>query len=294
MNFFGILSSLIYGITYGLILSLMAAGLSLIYGVMKNVNTSHGAFYMLGGFFAYLGYVFFKSFIWSLIFAVLGTFFVGMGVLPLVIPKRYWTTLNADEQNTVMIIFLALATFFEYLVLILFGGGSVQIPSLFYGNINIFSVYLTKQILFASLVSIGIYILLYIFLKYTSTGIMLRAFSQNKELSEACGINGERIALLAFGLGVALAGLTGAFFGSIFSINSASGWEELVESFVIVTFGGIGSIFGSLVGGLIFGTVYSFLLLYYPQYAFEGVLLVIFIILLLKPTGLLGGQVERV
>lgn len=291
----GLISSIFGGITYGLILSLMAAGLSLIYGIMKNVNTSHGAFYLIGGFLAYLFYALHLPPIINFILVVLSAFFIGIGALYLVIPKKLWVTLDPDEQNIVMIAFLALATVTEYIVLLIFGGASVSIPSIFYGNVKILgNVYLTAQVTFSSYLSLAVFILLYLFLYKSKFGKGIRAYSQNRELALAVGINEFTIVIFTFGLGVSLAALSGSLLGSIFSINSASGWDELVIAFVIVTFGGIGNVFGSLIGGLVYGLVYSIVLYYYPSYAFVAVLLIIYLILLIKPSGILGKVYERV
>ncbi|MEM3657864.1 MAG: hypothetical protein QXQ66_05520, partial [Candidatus Hadarchaeum sp.] len=95
-------------------------------------------------------------------------------------------------------------------------------------------------------------------------------------------------------IGCTLASASGALLASVFSVNSAAGWSVLPLAFVIVTLGGIGNIFGSLIGGLIFGLVYSVGLFFIQAYAIVIVLLVMYCILLIKPTGLLGGLVERV
>jgi len=293
---YGLISSLIGGVTYGLIISLMAAGLSLIYGVMSNVNTSHGMFYMLGGFLAFLAsfYLHLPPF-FSLLFTCLASFVIGIGVILLIVPSSLRVTTDPDSQNQVMILLLALATATEYVVLLVFGGSSVAVPSMIYGTLTFANgVYITYQTLLASLISVVSYLLLYVFLKFTKVGLGIRAFAQNKDLARAIGIEGERLSLIVFGIGVLLAALSGALLASIFSVNSASGWNELVISFVIVTLGGIGSIFGSLLGGLIYGIAYSIALYYYPSYAFIIVLILIYLVLIIKPTGLLGEIIERV
>jgi branched-chain amino acid transport system permease protein len=291
-----LISSLFAGIAYGLTLSLIAAGLSLIYGVMKIVNTSHGAFYILGGFFCFSFISFFHLPLFvSILLTATVTFVIAAGVVYYVLPANLRVTVDPDGQNTVMITFMALATIVEYLLLFTFGGSSVAVPSILPGSIEIFpGVFIVNQLLLVSIVSLFIYLALYLFLKYTRLGRGIYAFAQNKELAEALGLSGGFLACVTFGIGCTFASTSGALLASVFSINSSAGWSVLPLAFVIVTLGGIGNIFGSLAGGLIFGIVYSVGLFFIQAYSIVMVLLVMYGILLIKPTGLLGGLVERV
>jgi branched-chain amino acid transport system permease protein len=291
----GIYLSLISGISYGLIISLLAGGLSLIYGVMNNVNTSHGAFYMLGGFLTFFAVSSLHlPIVLSITFAFAAAFGLGLICLYGLIPKRMWVSKDPDSQNIVMILFLALAQVLQRGVFILYGGGSVAVPSIQFGSLALpGDIFISYQTVIAIAISILCYVALIIFLRNSKIGKAIRAFSQDRELAEAMGVRVGTIALMTFGLGVSLAALCGALLSSIYSVNAATGWNELVIAFVIVTFGGIGSISGSFLGGLVYGIVYSITQYYLPAYSFVIALVLIYIILITKPTGILGEIIER-
>lgn len=251
---------------------------------------------MLGGFVAFVisAYLKLPPAVTLVLTAVI-MFMIGAGVLGLMIPAKLRITTKPDDQNYVMIMMLAFATFAEYLILELFGGGAVAAPSILNGATLIVSnVYLTNQVILAAGISLSAYLILFIFLKFTKTGKGIRAFTQNGEVARSIGIDGQKLAFIVYGIGVMMAAVSGALLASIYSVDSATGWNELVIAFVIVTFGGIGSVSGSLIGGLIYGIVYSIMLYYYPTYALVAVLVMIYALLVIKPTGLRGKIVERV
>jgi branched-chain amino acid transport system permease protein len=292
---FGLYLSLISGVSYGLIISLLAGGLSLIYGVMNNVNTSHGAFYMVGGFLTFFAVSnLHLPIVVGILFAFVAAFVLGIFVLFVLIPKRMWVSSNPDSQNTVMILFLALAYVLQYGIFMVYGGGSIAVPMIIFGNILApGGVYIPYQTIIAIAISLLCYVGLFLFLRDTKIGKAIRAFSQDRELAEAMGVRVTTIALMSFGLGVSLAALSGSLLSSIYSITAATGWTELMIAFVIVTFGGIGSIGGSFIGGLVFGIVYAITQYFLPAYSFVIALILIYIVLVSKPTGIFGEIIER-
>ena len=292
---FGLYLSLISGVSYGLIISLLAGGLSLIYGVMNNVNTSHGAFYMLGGFLTFFAVSSLHlPIVLSIMFAVAAAFALGLFFLYVLIPKKMWVSSNPDAQNLVMITFLALAQVLQNGAFIVYGGGSVAVPRIFFGYVIApGGVYIGDQTVIAIAISLLCYVGLFLFLRDTKIGKAIRAFSQDRELAEAMGVKVSTIALLSFGLGVSLAALSGSLLSSIYSITASTGWNELVIAFVIVTFGGIGSISGSFLGGLVYGIIFAVTQYFLPAYSFAIALVLIYIVLVNKPTGILGEIIER-
>jgi branched-chain amino acid transport system permease protein len=294
-SLFGLYLSLISGISYGLIISLLAGGLSLIYGVMNNVNTSHGAYYMMGGFLTFFAVSSLHlPIVVSIMFAFAAAFAIGLVFLYVLIPKKMWVSSNPDAQNTVMIFFLALAQVLQQGAFIVYGGGSIAVPAIYFGNIIApGGVFIADQTVIAIAISLLCYLGLFLFLRDTKIGKAIRAFSQDRELAEAMGVQVSTIALMTFGLGVSLAALSGSLNSSIYSITAATGWDELVIAFVIVTFGGIGSISGSFLGGLVYGIVYAITQYYLPAYSFVIALVLIYIVLVNKPTGILGEIIER-
>ena len=281
--------------TYGVIISLLAVGLSLIYGVMGTVNTSHGAFYMVGGALAFASSSLLKlPAVFSIVLSVMGVFALGVAAMTIFIPRRMWVTSESNEQSAVMIMFAALAIIIQQVVSILYGGSTFVVRSLLSGYIQLpGNLYVTNNVLLAVIITLAVYSTLYLFLRHTMLGMGMRAYAQDKESAESLGINGRTISLITFATGVAMAALAGCLLAAIYSINSGTGWDELITAFVIVTFGGIGSIMGSLLGGLIYGIIYSVMQYFYPELSFVLVLLIIYIVVIIKPTGLLGQVVER-
>ncbi len=291
----GLYVSLVSGLIYGIILSLLASGLSLIYGVMNSINTAHGAFYMLGGFLAFLGSSTLRlSPALAILFAFVAALLLGMVTLTVGVRRSIWVTNQPSEQNVVLMELLAIAFIAEEAVFLLFGGSSVSIPSITFGNFLLpGDIYISYQETIAVGICIASYVGLYLFLFHTRIGRAIRAFAEDRELAEGLGVNVTMIALLTYGIGVALAALTGSLLGSIYSVTSESGWNELVIAFVIVTFGGIGSLEGTVIAGLIYGVVYSILEYNYPSLSFVLTLLFIYVILVIRPKGILGVVVER-
>jgi branched-chain amino acid transport system permease protein len=262
---------------------------------MNNVNTSHGAFYMLGGFLTFFAISSLHlPIVVSIMFAFAAAFAAGLTFLYVLVPKRMWVSSNPDAQNTVMILFLALAQVLQNGVFIVYGGGSIAVPSITFGSIIApGGIFIADQTVIAIAISLLCYGGLFLFLRDTKVGKAIRAFSQDRELAEAMGVKVSTIALMSFGLGVSLAALSGSLLSSIYSITAATGWDELVIAFVIVTFGGIGSISGSFLGGLVYGIVYAITQYYLPAYSFVIALVLIYIVLVNKPTGILGEIIER-
>jgi len=288
-----IFSLALSGLEYGLILGLMAAGLSLIYGVMGNVNTAHGTFYMLGGFLLFLFSVALGLPVPAAIsVAVIASFALGMAVI-FVLPANLRIAASADDANLIMIAMLMLAIAVEYLLDMLTGGTTLPVPSLAVGAIVISHVAFTYQGIIAAVISAAVYAALAAFLRCSRIGKAIRAYAQNRELAEALGVEGSRVVALAFGIGVALAALSGVLLTPIYGVNSSSGWDMLVIAFVIVTLGGLGSLYGSLMGGVIYGIGYSLLSYYVPNYTYIILLAVIYVIIILKPTGIMGEIVEK-
>lgn len=292
---YGIYASLVSGISYGLIISLLAAGLSIIYGVMGTVNIAHGAFYMLGGLVAFLGSSFLHlNPIFSIVISVIAIFALGMLLLPALAPSRMWVTSNNEEQSAMMILLAGAAIIIQQVSFLFYGTYTFAVPSIIAGSILLpDSVYISNQVAIAMVISLCSYLVIFLFLRRTKLGLGIRAYSQNKEVAESLGVAGAKVSLLTFSIGVTLAALAGALLASIYSFNTGTGWDELITAFVIVTFGGIGSLAGSLVASLIYGIIYSILQFYYPSLSFVIVILVIYLLILVRPTGLFGRIVER-
>lgn len=293
---YGLYSSLITGLSYGLVLSLLAAGFSLVFGVMGNLNMAHGTFYMFGAFGAYaISTHFGLSPAISVAASIAIVFLISMATLAGAVPRKMWVTSIPNEQALVMILLLAFTTVAAQIVFFMFGGAPVNTPRVVVTYISLpYNLYLDGELVVSMCFAIASYIILGLFLGFTKWGKAIRAYSQDKESAEAIGINGKRMSLLVFGIGGALAAVSGSLLSSIYAVDSTTGLAELLIAFIIVMLGGIGSISGSIVGGLIYGVAYQALQFFYSQYTFIILFLLIYVVIIVRPTGLFGQAISRV
>lgn len=280
------IDSIISGILLGLVYGLAAIGLNLIWGVMKVINLSHGAFIALGMFTAYFLFAFgLNPYLGIPIIFALGVL-LGIAVYFVALHR----IIDAPELSTLLSTFsislfiIGLGTFvwttIPYAI-------DVHVGSISIGNITILG---TKVI--AGIVSIILTILLYVFLYRTKTGKAVRAVSMNRVAAELMGINTTKILALSFGIGIALAMTAGALIATIFPFTILSGGVYELKSFVICVLGGLGSPIGALVGGLILGIIENVVTLQISTGLVPFIEFTILVaVLLIKPSGLLGGEV---
>jgi branched-chain amino acid transport system permease protein len=275
------------GIMLGLNYALIALGLSLIFGIMGIVNFAHGEMYMLGGYVAYfligqLGLNFFLTLIAAIIL---------IGFLGLLLEKLLFRPLmtRPKEALTSMIAAVGLAWVLQMLAVICFGELDRNVPSTFKGIIHMGGVVITKERLATIIVGVCFIILLNLFLLRTKTGQAIRAVAQDKEAAALQGVQVGRISALSFGIGCAIAGTAGALMAPIFSINPFLGGEVILKAFLVVILGGMGSIPGAMLGGLVLGLIESFGSLFFTVPTVSVITFILIIILLIvKPQGLLG------
>jgi branched-chain amino acid transport system permease protein/branched-chain amino acid transport system substrate-binding protein len=278
--------SIISGILLGLVYGLAAIGLSLIWGVMKVINLSHGAFIALGMFTAYFLFAFgLNPYLGVPVVFALGlllgmiTYFVA---LHRVIDAPELSTLLSTFSVSPFIIGLGtfLWTTIPYAI-------DIQLGAITIGNVTILG---TKVV--TGIISVILTALLYVFLYRTKVGKAVRAVSMNRTAAELMGINTTRILALSFGIGIALAMTAGALIATIFPFTILSGGVYELKSFVICVLGGLGSPLGALVGGLVLGIIENVVTLHIPTGLVPFIEFSILVaVLLIRPTGLLGGEV---
>ncbi len=280
------IDSVISGILLGLVYGLAAIGLSLIFGVMRVINLSHGAFIALGMFTAYFLFIFGLNpyFGIPVIFALgllLGaiTYFVALHRI-----------IDAPELSTL------LSTFSVSLFII--GVGTFAWTTIPYaidlrlGSITIGNVTILGTKIATGIISIILTALLYIFLYRTKLGKAVRAVSMNRTAAELMGINTTRILALSFGIGVALAMTAGALIATIFPFTILSGGVYELKSFVICVLGGLGNPLGALIGGLVLGIIENVATMQISTGLVPFIEFAILVaVLLIRPRGLLGGEV---
>ncbi|MEO7937108.1 MAG: branched-chain amino acid ABC transporter permease [Burkholderiaceae bacterium] len=284
MDFPTFLIQLLNGVQYGLLLFMLAAGLTLIFGIMGVVNLAHGSFYMLG---AYLGYALSSQF-GSLTVAIIGgtalAVLFGLALERLLFQYFY----QRDHLDQVLLTF-GLIYIFEELRSILWGDDvhGVPIPELLR-----FSIPLTDTLsypvyrLFIAGLCILLAIGLYLLISRTRLGMKIRAGAFNRDMAEALGVNIKRIHSIVFALGVGLAAFAGIIAAPISSVYPNMGSQVLITCFVVVVIGGIGSVRGALIAALLVGLVDTFGKVLLPQVAGMLVYMLMAAVLLWKPEGL--------
>ena len=278
------LIQLLNSVQYGLLLFMLAAGLTLIFGIMGVVNLAHGSFYMLGAYLAYS----LSSLLGSLTLALMvGTVLAvtfGLALEWLLFRHFY----QRDHLDQVLLTF-GLIYVFEELRSMLWGDDvhGVAIPALL-GD----SVPLTDNLsypvyrLFMSAVCVGLALGLYLLISKTRLGMKIRAGASNREMAEALGINIKLIHAIVFAIGVGLAAVAGMIAAPVSSVYPNMGSQVLIMCFVVVVIGGIGSVRGALVAALLVGLVDTFGKVLLPAVSGMLVYMLMAAVLLWKPEGL--------
>ena len=248
-----LLEQCLNGLQFGLLLFLLAAGLTLVFGIMDLVNLAHGSLYMLGAYFAATFVAWTDSFIAGAVLALAATLLVGMAVEVVALRRLY----GRDHLDHVLGTF-GLILFFNELVRLIWGpaGLSLSLPTWLIYPIEIlpgffYPTYRIAIIVTALLVALFLYVLV----MRTRLGMLIRAGASNREMTGALGVNINLLYTLVFGLGAALAGLAGLMQAPILTVQIGMGENILILAFVVIIIGGIGSIRGAFVAAIMVGLI---------------------------------------
>ena len=285
MDMFSFLVQTLNAMQYGLLLFLVASGLTLVFGIMGIINLAHGSFYMAGAYLAFGLTSATGSFLWSIMLGVPLAMLIGAALEALLIVHLY----KRDHLEQVLLTY-GLILIFEELRSILVGDDvhGVPMPDFLTGSIPLNDT-LSYPIyrLAISLVCVALAAGLYMLIQRTRLGMMIRAGSHDRDMVQALGINIKMIYRLVFALGVGMAALAGMLAAPISSVAPNMGGSVLILSFVVVVIGGIGSVWGALIGALLIGFADTFGKVILPQFAGVMVYLVMAAVLLWRPEGLL-------
>lgn len=277
------------GFIVGMLLFLVAVGLTLIFGVLKIVNFTHGAFYMLGAYFAFTAYQLTDSFALALLSAAVASAVVG-----LVFERVFVSRVYGGSVLMQLLVCYAFVLIFDDVVRIVWGPEfkSMGMPSMFQAPpLFIGGGVVPRFYLFLVAVAMVVAVLLGVGLARTRLGKVIRAAAHNPGMVSALGINTGLIYGGVFALGGALAGLAGGLAAPVRSLTPGMGFSILIESFIVTVIGGMGSILGALVGALLIGFIRSFGSVGFPLFT-DGLMYVFMaLILIAKPTGLFGREV---
>lgn len=275
------------GLVIGVIYALAALGVSLVVGIMNVINFAHGELYILAGYFSYI-FAFTLGIHWipALLAAVVLVFLLGLLVEYTLIRPTY-----GNEMYSLILTFI-LSIVLQNAYLLIFGPYPNKPPHWIKGATKIFGLFFYGNQRLAALVA-GVVVIATVFVvvKKTWFGRMIRATSQDRGMAELNGINTTRLNMLSFGLGCALAAAAGVILAPVFPVTPSAGVPVALTAFVVVVLGGMGSMWGCVVGGLILGLVENlgaaFISTGY-KHVFGFIILIL--VLLVRPAGLFGRR----
>jgi branched-chain amino acid transport system permease protein len=275
---------------YGLLLFLLASGLTLIFGIMGVINLAHGSFYMIGAYLAFvLAPLFANQFLLMLLVGVLLAVVFGY-----LLEWAFFSFLYEREHLQQVLMTYALILVFEELRSLLVGNDvhGVKAPDWLAGTIPLGEL-MTYPVyrLFASAACIVLAVAMYFVVNRTRLGMMIRAGASNRDMVRGLGVDIERLYRIVFAAGVALAALAGMIAAPMSSVYPGMGASVLIICFVVVVIGGIGSITGALIASLLVGFVDTFGKVFFTEFSGIGVYLLMAAILIWRPAGLLGRRV---
>jgi branched-chain amino acid transport system permease protein len=273
------------GLVLGMIFVLLAIGLSLIFGLMTVVNFSHGAFYMLGAYFGFFLLGFTRSFWVALVIAP-----ILVGVFGLLVERVLIRPLYGRSPDDPLLLTFGLSLVLVEAARIIWGkfGLTFDPPKVLGGAVNLGFTMFPLYRLFVIAVTAAALIGLWLFLEKTHVGLVIRAGSRDPLMVRALGFDLGRIWLLVFGIGSGLAGLAGVLAGPMRGVYAEMGVTMVIESFVVVVVGGMGSLPGAVVAGLLIGQVVSLTTFFVPKMAEIMVFMFMAAVLLIRPSGLFG------
>jgi len=280
-------SQLFNGLASGALLALIASGLTIIYGTLGVLNLAHGAMFMLGGYAGYVAFQATGSFPVAVVSGALFLVIVG-GIIELVIIRHFYGRPPEDQ----LLVTFGLGIVIVELVRLGFGSLSLSVPPpAFAQGITPlgFMFYPTYRLVVTAIASVAL-AALYVVLYRTKLGMIVRAGIEDSAMVDMLGINVYRVFMVVFGIGAMAAGFAGIVNAPVVSLTPNMGESILVQTFVVVVIGGVGSFPGAIIGGLIAGEILSLTSIVDPAYSGVMLFAVMTLVLLLRPQGLLGLQ----
>ncbi len=279
-----LVQSAVIGLSIGSTYILMALGLTLMFGMMHIINFAHGAIYMLGAFVIY--YVFFQ---WGApYFAAFLVAMLLLGAVGYLVERCIYRPVKGGIEPT-LVALLALTTLLQAAGYPIFGTLDKHVPPVFQGTRNILGVMISVERLMIVPIAGALVVGLYLFINRTTLGAAMRAIEQDREAAALQGVNVHAVNGLAFAIGFALAAAAGALMAPIFKLDPMMGEDPLLKAFIIIILGGLGSIPGAILGGLILGLIDSVVATALgAEPAFLLSFVFIILLLLFRPSGLFG------
>ena len=280
-----ILSQTVNGMVLGFIYVMISIGLSLVFGLLGIVNVAHGAFFALGGYFAWTLQ---GTFGWpAVILAPVGVGLLGMAVERLLVRRLY-----GREPLMTLILTFALALFFDSIIRLIWGSAPLPMspPEMFKGFFELGPILSTTYRMVVLGVTAALLAALWVVLSFTPYGRILRASGRDPEMVGMIGINLPRVLNGAFGVGCLLAGIAGTLAAPLWTVTPGMAANAILPAFVIVTIAGLGSYGGVIIAGLLVGLVVAFTTEFFPAASSAAMYVLMAAILLIRPRGLFGEQ----
>ena len=283
INWANFISQCFNGLVLGALLALISSGLTIIYGTLGVLNLAHGAMFMLGGYAGWVAYAHSGSFLLAVVAGSLFVMLVGVLTERLII--RYFYARPNEDQ---LLVTFGLGIVFVEAVRFFFGSLSKMIPPPVVGITSLgFMVYPTYRLVLLGIVTVAL-LALYFVLYRTRIGMIVRAGIEDSVMVNSLGIDVYRIFTLVFGIGAMAAGFAGIVNAPVVSISPDVGKSILVQTFVVVVIGGVGSFPGAVLGGLLAGEIISITSMFNPGYAYVMLFVAMTLVLVIRPYGLLG------
>jgi branched-chain amino acid transport system permease protein len=287
INWANFVSQMFNGLVLGALLALISSGLTIIYGTLGVLNLAHGAMFMLGGYAGYVAYTYTESFVVAVIAGSAFVMVVGLAMERVII-RHFYSRPHEDQ----LLVTFGLSICFVEIIRFFFGSLSMSVPApkIFAGITSLgFMFYPTYRLAVVGIVVIalgGLFLILY----RSRVGMIVRAGIEDSVMVDSLGINVYRVFMVVFGIGAMAAGFAGIVNAPVVSLTPDMGEAILVQTFVVVVIGGVGSFPGAILGGLIAGEIISITSMVNPGYAYVMLFAVMVLVLLLRPHGLLGTR----
>lgn len=278
---------LLNAVQYGLILFLVASGLTLLLGIMNVINLAHGTFYMVGAYIAYAVIGQFANYWIALPVGIL----VGL-VLGALMERFLVSRLEGSDHLSQVLLSFGLILLINEAQRILFGSDAHAVPV---PTILNFSIPLSNTLsypayrLFVAAVGIVFVVVMYLVMSRTRVGMMLRAGAENREMARALGVNVKALYLGVTAVGIACAVLAGVIAAPLASVYPGMGDQMLIMSFVVIVLGGMGSLSGTLIAALLLGVIDAFGKQFFPNFASFVIYATMIVVLIARPQGLVRG-----
>jgi branched-chain amino acid transport system permease protein len=293
MEIFGIpwplmMSQLLLGLVNGSFYAMMSLGLAVIFGLLNIINFAHGALFMMGAFFAWMGLNYFGINYWAALIIVP----IVVGVFGILIERSMLRWLYKLDHLYGLLLTFGITLLLEGVFRSFYGvsGQPYQVPALLSGATDVGSLMLPNYRAWVVVASLTVCFATWFVIERTKIGSYLRAGTENPKMVEAFGINVPVMVSLTYGFGVALAAFAGVLAAPIMQVSSLMGSNLIIVVFAVVVIGGMGSIMGSILTGLGLGVIEGFTRVFYPELSATVVFILMGVVLLIRPAGLFGKE----